>query len=77
MLGLSAWKSGDPSRAEQAFKTALAADSSYQKARTSLARVEARQQDPSVVPIDLGVAARQFVEMVQHSGEEESEHGGC
>jgi Flp pilus assembly protein TadD len=39
MLGLSAWKSGDPDRATEAFREALALDSTHVKSYLNLSRV--------------------------------------
>ncbi|MGH8436704.1 MAG: tetratricopeptide repeat protein [Pseudomonas sp.] len=47
MLGLSAWKSGDRGRAEQALVRAVELDSSSVKARTNLGRVLLEQGRPA------------------------------
>jgi tetratricopeptide (TPR) repeat protein len=50
MLGLSAWKSGDPDRAKEAFRKALALDSTHVKSYLSLSRVllESNQPDSAL-----------------------------
>ena len=58
-------RTGRVVQAADAYRAALAIDSTYPKASVSLARVEAVQQDSSVAPVDLGGLARSFVEQVK------------
>jgi Flp pilus assembly protein TadD len=57
MLGLSAWKSGDPVTAESAFVQALALDSTHVKSHLNLSRVllESDQPDSALVHIDTAI----------------------
>jgi tetratricopeptide (TPR) repeat protein len=50
MLGLSAWKSGDPTKAEQAFEAALSVDQNHVKSLVNLSRVfiEQKQHDDAI-----------------------------
>jgi tetratricopeptide (TPR) repeat protein len=50
MLGLSAWKSGDPKKAEQAFDAALSIDPNHVKSLVNLSRVfiEQKQHDEAI-----------------------------
>jgi tetratricopeptide (TPR) repeat protein len=50
MLGLSAWKSGDPKKAEQAFEAALSVDPNHVKSLVNLSRVfiEQKQHDEAI-----------------------------
>ena len=64
-LGLALERTGHVVQAADAYRAALAIDSTYQKASVNLARVEAVKQDSSVAPVDLGALARSFVEQVR------------
>ncbi len=64
-LGLALERTGHLVQAADAYRAALAIDSTYQKASVNLARVEVVKQDSSVVPVDLGALARSFVEQVK------------
>jgi tetratricopeptide (TPR) repeat protein len=44
MLGLSAWKSGDPAKSESAFETALRVDPTHMKSLVNLSRVLIEQK---------------------------------
>lgn len=57
MLGLSAWKSGDPVTAESAFVQALALDSTHVKSHLNLSRVllESDQPDSALVHIETAI----------------------
>lgn len=59
-LGIALEHTGRFAMAAQAYEAAVAADASYTKAKLSLARVEGRKEDPSVVPIELGTLAESF-----------------
>jgi Tfp pilus assembly protein PilF len=59
-LGIALEHTGRFALATQAFKSALAADEGYTKAKLSLARVEGRKEDPSVTPVELTTLAESF-----------------
>ena len=59
-LGIALEHTGRFTLATQAFKSALAADEGYTKAKLSLARVEGRQEDPTVTPVELTTLAESF-----------------
>ena len=56
MLGLSAWKSGDPTRARDAFERSLALDSSNVKTLLNLGRVLLDQGKPNEALARVGAA---------------------
>ena len=58
MLGLSAWKSGDPTQAERAFVQALTLDSTHVKSHLNLSRVliEEGKQDSALEHIEQAIA---------------------
>lgn len=59
-LGIALERSGRFTLAAQAYGAAVAADSGYQKAVMSLARVQSLKDDPALVPIELGSLAEAF-----------------
>ena len=59
-LGIALEHTGRFTLATQAFKSALAVDESYTKAKLSLARVEGRNEDPTVTPVELTTLAESF-----------------
>lgn len=59
-LGLALERSGHLTAAALAYHGALTADSSYDKARVSLQRVDGRPDAPGVEPADLATLAAQF-----------------
>jgi len=59
-LGIALEHTGRFTLATQAFKSALAVDESYTKAKLSLARVEGRKEDPTVTPVELTTLAESF-----------------
>ena len=59
-LGIALEHTGRFALATQAYKSAVAADEGYTKAKLSLARVEGRVEDPSVPPIELTTLAQSF-----------------
>jgi len=59
-LGIALEHTGRFVLATQAYKTALAIDEGYTKAKLSLARVEGRKEDPTVTPVELGTLAESF-----------------
>lgn len=65
-LGVALERTGHPASAATAYRSALAADSTYKKAQTSLARVEGM---PDETPIDVAQLAAQFKDSVQTSSQ--------
>lgn len=59
-LGIVLERTGHYTMAAQAYKRTLSADSTYEKSKASLARVERRVDDVSVTPIDLVQLAETF-----------------
>jgi len=59
-LGIALEHTGRFALATQAFKSALAVDEGYTKAKLSLARVEGRKEDPTVTPVELTTLAESF-----------------
>jgi len=59
-LGIALEHTGRFALATQAFKAAVSVDAGYTKAKLSLARVETRTDDPSLVPIELATVAQSF-----------------
>jgi tetratricopeptide (TPR) repeat protein len=59
-LGMALERSGQPSAATLAYRAAIAADTTYKKAITSLARVEGRTEQEGVVPVDLAAMSVEF-----------------
>jgi tetratricopeptide (TPR) repeat protein len=57
MLGLSAWKSGDPARAESAFEKALGIDPNHVKSYVNLGRVliDLKRSDEALVKLERAV----------------------
>jgi Flp pilus assembly protein TadD len=64
-LGIALERSGRYALATEAYKAAVAADSGYNKAVMSLARVQGRTDDPSLAPIDLSLLAENFDKQVR------------
>ena len=64
-LGVALERIGELASARSAFSAALAADSTYGKAQTSLERVDALLLETPMDPLDISVFARQFVEDMQ------------
>lgn len=60
-LGIALERTGRYVESAQAYHAALAADSTYEKASVSLARVDGRADDPDVEPADLAMLAQNFV----------------
>jgi tetratricopeptide (TPR) repeat protein len=69
-LGIVLERTGHIGAAREAFVAAIAADSSYVKAQVSLKRVEGREDDPAVIPVELSVLADAFEREVQRWREE-------
>ena len=59
-LGIALEHTGRYVLAAQAYRGAVVADASYTKAKLSLARVEGRKEDPSLVPVELTTLAESF-----------------
>ncbi len=59
-LGIALERTGHNELAAGAYRAALSADSTYEKASVSLARLANRPDDPGVLPVDLGVLAESF-----------------
>jgi hypothetical protein len=59
-LGMALERSGYPVAASKAYETALALDSTYQKASVGLARVTGGAQQAEQTPIDLVTLSQQF-----------------
>jgi tetratricopeptide (TPR) repeat protein len=69
-LGIALERTGHIGMAREAFLAAIAADSSYAKARVSLERVQGIEDDPSMLPVELSVLADAFEREVQQWREE-------
>jgi Flp pilus assembly protein TadD len=69
-LGIALELSGHAGAARDAYRAAIAADSSYTKAQVSLARVEGLEDDPASIPVELSVLADAFEREVQQWREE-------
>ena len=59
-LGIALEHTGRFALATQAYKAALSVDAGYTKAKLSLARVEGRPEDPSLVTVELTTLAQSF-----------------
>ena len=59
-LGIALEHTGRFTLATQAYKSALSIDDGYTKAKLSLARVEGRKEDPTLVPVELATLAESF-----------------
>jgi len=59
-LGIALEHTGRFVMATEAYKSALAIDDGYTKAKLSLARVEGRKEDPTVMPVELVTLAESF-----------------
>jgi predicted Zn-dependent protease len=59
-LGMALERSGYPAAAAKAYETAIALDSSYQKASVGLSRVTGGGQTPEESPVDLSRLSQQF-----------------
>ncbi len=60
-LGIALERTGHFRAAAEAYARAVSIEEGSDKARVSLARVEGREEDPFMVPVDLGVLAERFV----------------
>jgi tetratricopeptide (TPR) repeat protein len=59
-LGMALERSGHPAAAAKAYEAAIALDSTYRKAASSLARITAVTQGTDSASVDLGALAQQF-----------------
>jgi predicted Zn-dependent protease len=59
-LGIALERTGHYTTSAVAYRAALSADSSYDKASVSLARVDGRPDEPGVEPVDLATLAQDF-----------------
>jgi predicted Zn-dependent protease len=59
-LGIALERSGHMAAAASAYQDALNGDSTYTKARVSLARVTGRQDEPGTEPVDVAALGTQF-----------------
>jgi Tfp pilus assembly protein PilF len=64
-LGIALERTGHYVAAAEAYRGALAIDSTYTKASLSLARVNGRTDDPSVGPVDLASLGEEFAREVR------------
>ncbi len=64
-LGIVLERTGHYSAAADAFKAALAIDSTYTKASVSLTRVSSLKEQPGLQPADLAALAKSFVSEVE------------
>lgn len=63
-FGIVLERTGHVTRAAEAYRAALTADSTYAKAAVSLERVEQLTEAPAVVPLDLEEVIRRFLDLV-------------
>jgi predicted Zn-dependent protease len=70
-LGIALERSGHVTAAAGAYQDALNADSTYTKARVSLARVTGRQDTPDAQPVDVDALGTQFAAQI---GDWRAEH---
>ncbi len=66
-LGIALERTGHNELAAGAYRAALSADSTYEKASVSLTRLANRPDDPGVLPVDLGVLAESFDRAVRET----------
>src|SRR5262245_27665568 len=59
-LGIALEHTGRFVMATEAYRSALAIDDGYAKAKLSLGRVEGRKEDPTVTPVELATLAESF-----------------
>jgi Tfp pilus assembly protein PilF len=64
-LGVALERAGHFRCAEEAYKSALALDSSYENAKLNLVRVELLDEPADLQPVDLGELARIFIDEVE------------
>jgi Tfp pilus assembly protein PilF len=76
-LGVALERTGEPGIALSAFAAAVAADSTFQKARISLERVKSLVGESEVPELDVTGYAASFVAELQRWRETRPEHDGC
>jgi predicted Zn-dependent protease len=64
-LGIALERTGHYKKAAEAYRAALAIDSTYGKPAVSLARVEQLTEDSTLTPIDLPAVIQRFLEQVE------------
>jgi tetratricopeptide (TPR) repeat protein len=64
-LGMALEGTGHFRAAQDAYQTAVDIDASYYKAAMNLSRIEGVLEDPDLEPVDLEVAARNFVDEIE------------
>jgi Tfp pilus assembly protein PilF len=69
-LGIALERTGHYGAAAEAYRAALAADSSYGKAAASLARVDGRDDEPGVEPVTVAELGDSFAQEVTQWGEQ-------
>lgn len=69
-LGIALERTGHIETAREAYRAAIASDSTYRKAQASLVRLEGVEEDPAVLPVELSVLADGFEREVQRWREE-------
>jgi Tfp pilus assembly protein PilF len=69
-LGIALERTGHYGAATEAYRAALAADSSYGKAAASLARVEGRDDEPGVAPVTVAELGDSFAQEVNDWSEQ-------
>ncbi len=63
-LGTALEKTGHFTAAAEAYRAALAVESTYGPATTNLSRVEQLKEDPAALPVDLVALSKSFVEQI-------------
>lgn len=69
-LGVALERTGHFAEATDAYNAALKADSTYAKAKVSLARVESKSNDSTATAVDVTVLAQKFNEEIQSAREQ-------
>lgn len=64
-LGMALERTGHFRAAEEAYRSAIAIDASYEKASANLSRVEAVTEDPGIEPVELAGLARRFTKEIE------------
>jgi Tfp pilus assembly protein PilF len=76
-LGVALERSGEPGIALSVFAAAVAADSTFQKARISLERVKSLVGETPITEPDVSAYATSFIEEMQRWRMARPEHDGC
>jgi Flp pilus assembly protein TadD len=63
-LGIALERTGHFTLAAEAYRAALAADSSFTKASVNLERVEVLKEDPNIPPVDMKSLSQEFVRQI-------------